>query len=303
MKKQIFVVTTTGKEKNFRGMIFTEKTTAEFNTREGAQIYAQMMGQPGAYIQEREINASTQIKPNAPISVCDVRLESVLCSDTDRARFYPSWEAENWAAYEPKAEHLTPAEVLADYNKNQRAEDERKAAAKVAAAPAEVVADMYGDKTRAEVLAVLLNCDTDHAAALLADIENTTDPANVPDWTRYAYEIDEMKRRRCTFGQAVAKVAETRARILSRKTDKEREKWAKVAAAEVAPTNSKTDTRENGKAAAKVAAAALFLLSFTIGNSSPARIYTNTPADILAEVEAAGESVTAYTITQVTPNL
>ena len=174
---------------------------------------------------------------------------------------------------------MTPAEVLADYNKNQRREDERTAAAKVLTAPAEVLGNIYGNKTRAEVLAALLNCDTEHAAAILDEMSNTTDPANVPDWTRYAYEIDEMKRRRCTFGQAVAKVAETRARILSRKTDKEREKWTQRAAA------------------------ALFLLSLTIGNSSPARIYTNTPADILAEVEAAGESVTAYTITQVTPNL
>ena len=114
------------------------------------------------------------------------------------------------------AKHMTAAEVLADYNKNQRREDERTAAAKVLTAPAEVLGNIYGNKTRAEVLAALLNCDTEHAAAILDEMSNTTDRANVPDWTRYAYELDEMKRHRLTFGQAAAKVADTRAKIQAR---------------------------------------------------------------------------------------
>lgn len=57
--------------------------------------------------------------------------------------------------------------------------------------------------------------------------------------------------------------------------------------------------QENSNASRKAAtAAALFLLSLTIGTGSPAQIYTNDPAAVLAEVAAAGETVTAYTIAE-----
>ena len=94
---------------------------------------------------------------------------------------------------------------------------EATAAAKVLTTPAEVLGNIYGNKTRAEVLAALLNCDTEHAAAILDEMGNTTDRANVPDWTRYAYELATMQRRRCSFGVAVEVVAATRARIEARR--------------------------------------------------------------------------------------
>lgn len=50
--------------------------------------------------------------------------------------------------------------------------------------------------------------------------------------------------------------------------------------------------------AAPIIAAALFLLSLTIGTGTPARIYTHDPAAVLAEVAAAGEVVTAYDIAE-----
>ena len=58
-----------------------------------------------------------------------------------------------------------------------------------------------------------------------------------------------------------------------------------------------TETTTSPKAA-PVIAAALFLLSLTIGNSTPAQIYTDSPADVLAQVAEAGETVTAYTIAE-----
>lgn len=47
----------------------------------------------------------------------------------------------------------------------------------------------------------------------------------------------------------------------------------------------------------KTNAAAVVLLSLTIGNSTPAQMYTDNPAQVLTEVRAAGEVVTAYQIT------
>ena len=43
--------------------------------------------------------------------------------------------------------------------------------------------------------------------------------------------------------------------------------------------------------------AVVVLLTLTIGTSKqPAQIYTDTPAAVLAQIEQAGETVTAYTI-------
>lgn len=51
--------------------------------------------------------------------------------------------------------------------------------------------------------------------------------------------------------------------------------------------------------AAGVVAAALVLLSLTIGaGNKPAHIYTTDPAAVLASVSEAGETVTAYAITE-----
>lgn len=58
-----------------------------------------------------------------------------------------------------------------------------------------------------------------------------------------------------------------------------------------------TDKPEKPARAAGVVAAALFLLSLTIGTAEkPAQIYTDDPAAVLAEIAAAGEVVTAYDI-------
>ena len=67
------------------------------------------------------------------------------------------------------------------------------------------------------------------------------------------------------------------------------------------PTASESHSdRENepqSHTAAKLAtAAAVVLLSLTIGQGKPAHIYTDNPAAVLAQVEQAGETVTAYTI-------
>ena len=135
------------------------------------------------------------------------------------------------------------------------------------------------------------------------ELDNETDPARVPDWTRHAYEVAEMKRTGCTFGEARAKVAETRARILARReenndkaNEKPQERETGAETTNSTPTASEAPTSHK---AAPVIAAALFLLSLTIGNSTPAQIYTDKPADVLAEVAAAGETVTAYTIAEV----
>lgn len=45
---------------------------------------------------------------------------------------------------------------------------------------------------------------------------NETNPKRIQDWTRYAYEVTIMKRKKCTFGQAHAEVNEIRYRILDR---------------------------------------------------------------------------------------
>ena len=45
---------------------------------------------------------------------------------------------------------------------------------------------------------------------------NESDVNRIQDWTRYAYEITIMKRKKCTFGQAHAEVNEIRTRILNR---------------------------------------------------------------------------------------
>lgn len=45
-------------------------------------------------------------------------------------------------------------------------------------------------------------------------------------------------------------------------------------------------------------AAAVVLLSLTIGNGTPAEMYTDSPADVLEMVEKSGEIVTAYSITE-----
>lgn len=45
-------------------------------------------------------------------------------------------------------------------------------------------------------------------------------------------------------------------------------------------------------------AAAVVLLSLTIGQGKPAQIYTDNPAAVLSQVEQAGETVTAYTINE-----
>ena len=71
--------------------------------------------------------------------------------------------------------HATPAEVLADYNKNQRREDELKTAAKVMKARAEVLTSIHGTDDRAAVLAKLTNTDRKHAAEVLESLCNEID--------------------------------------------------------------------------------------------------------------------------------
>ena len=114
------------------------------------------------------------------------------------------------------AKHMTPAEVLADYNKNQRRQDELKAAAKVMKARAEVLTSIHGTDDRADVLAKIINTDRKHAADVLESLYNETNSFIIPDWNYNAYELTTMKRRRCSFGVAVQIVAATRARIEAR---------------------------------------------------------------------------------------
>jgi predicted metal-dependent hydrolase len=113
--------------------------------------------------------------------------------------------------------HMTPAEVQADYNKNQRRQDELKAAAKVMKARAEVLTSIHGTDDRAAVLAKIINTDRKHAAEVLESLYNETNRFIIPDWIYNAYELNTMKRRRCSFGVAVQIVAATRARIEARR--------------------------------------------------------------------------------------
>ena len=142
-------------------------------------------------------------------------------------------------------------------------------------------------------------------AAAADDLDNETDPARVPDWTRHAYEIHEMKKTGCTFGEARAKVAATRARIMERKAarlaqepSQNDEKPARIVFNADDYTTDDTQTARENIAAKVGKAAAVVLLSLTIGNSTPAQIYTDSPADVLAQVAEAGETVTAYTIAE-----
>ena len=65
--------------------------------------------------------------------------------------------------------------------------------------------------------------------------------------------------------------------------------------ADTTPTASEAHTsRENAPKCAPVIAAALFLLSLTIGNGKPATMYTDDPAAVVAQVTEAGETLTAY---------
>lgn len=66
--------------------------------------------------------------------------------------------------------------------------------------------------------------------------------------------------------------------------------------AEIEETPKHGKAPKGAKFTKATTAAAVVLLSLTIGQGKPAQIYTDNPAAVLAEVANAGETVTAYTI-------
>ena len=168
--------------------------------------------------------------------------------------------------------------------------------------------------------------DTDENAAAYALTETAADPRRIFEVTHGRAETLRSHARRAAdriadalnieAGAAADLLAEVltywRENMITRPAEDDTHPEATETATEPAEGSEATDTtpatseansdRENKPqshtAAAKLTAAALFLLSLTIGHGTPARIYTHDPAAVLAEVAAAGETVTAYTIAE-----
>jgi hypothetical protein len=146
------------------------------------------------------------------------------------------------------ADHLSTDEIKERVTM-ERDRVEREKAAKVAAAPADVLRDMYGTDDRAAVLSKFAGVTMERAAELLTI---TNEDSTATD--------DQTSTAAPSHYSPAAKVG-----TLS-----------------------------------KVAAAALVLLSVTIGTSKKAaRIYTHDPAAVLSAVAAAGETVTAYQVEEI----
>ena len=96
---------------------------------------------------------------------------------------------------------------------NQIRQEVLKAAAKVMKANTEALTSIHGTDDRADVLAKLTNTDRKQALEVLESLYNETNRFSIPDWIYNAYELNIMKRRRCSFGVAVQIVSASRARI------------------------------------------------------------------------------------------
>ena len=201
------------------------KQGAESGTREHVAERCKVLGRP-VYIMkvERATNANGEYlagrftvtqqftKENDPSTTeAEREAERPTTLQAEQTTTETPAEFSKCLAFIVTANGVTFSDIYTDPAKAHAKADE-----KTAADPRHRVWNVQQVETTAEDLAELLEAQSRKESD---ELDNETDPARVPDWTRHAYEVAEMKRTGCTFGQARAKVAETRARILARREE------------------------------------------------------------------------------------